>query len=207
LNVLQVLLAAHATLLHQKRALGTRVVVEMAGMLNLRMTTCLGTVALVSARRWLSATWQRWLKHSSATVAAYLIEYGFPARTTRTLVTQLLARVVSTFQRTTARTSADVLWLKAIIDVSGRGVDGTTFALDGKTFRSLALARAASLVASVASTIECGATHAHALRMLFDALMTDGGGSGSSTATGDGNLFHAWPTVSGVAQLLARMST
>jgi hypothetical protein len=56
LLVLETLLAAHTALLHQEGTPRTALVVHMAIVLDLRMTTCLGTVALEAAWRRLSAT-------------------------------------------------------------------------------------------------------------------------------------------------------
>lgn len=99
-----------------------------------------------------------------------------------------------------------MLGLESIVHVLRSGVDGATFAFHSQTLASLALAGAASLVASVTATVQRGATYAHALRSLFDALMTDCGGSGAPTTTVDGHLFETWPAFPGVAELLAGVS-
>lgn len=130
LNVLQILLAAHAALLDQEGTFWAVFIVEMTVVLNLRMSACLWTVALITTRRWLGAAWQRRLEGSAATVAVYFVKDGFSARTAGTFMAELLAKVIAALERATTWTCTNVFWFKTIVMSSRSRVDGTTFTLD-----------------------------------------------------------------------------
>lgn len=97
LDILQILLATHATLLYQKGTFRAGFVVEMATMLDLRMSACFGSVALIATWWWLRTTWERWLEYGTTAVAAQLIKDGFPTCSTRTLVAKFFADMISAF--------------------------------------------------------------------------------------------------------------
>lgn len=59
LLILQTLLAAHTTLFDKEGASGTALIVHVAVVLDLRVTACLGTIALEAAWRRLSAARER----------------------------------------------------------------------------------------------------------------------------------------------------
>ena len=121
--VLEDFLAAHAALLHQVWALGTGICVAVALMVDWRMTTCLGSVALVRAGRRLCATRQRWVENCSTTVASDLIKDGFSASATWSTMTEFLAGMlgIPAFQNTSASPCADMLGFEILKGTTRRG--------------------------------------------------------------------------------------
>lgn len=104
---------------------------------------------------------------------------------------EVLTEVVAAFERSTTRTSTDVLSLKAIIDRSNVSfLELTALALDGLSLGSLTLAFATALVTSMAATVESSSADSHTLGRLDSALMTDGSRSCSATAAVDGNSLE-----------------
>ena len=91
------LLAAHAPPLDQERALGARLAVLVAVVLNLWMSAGLGTIALEATWRGLSTARKGRLEDCPSAATGEFFEDRFAARATRTLVTELLTLVVATF--------------------------------------------------------------------------------------------------------------
>lgn len=208
LLVLETLLATHTALFDKERASGTALIVHMTIVLDLRMTACLGTIALEATWWRLSATRQRWCQNGAATVAIDFIKDGLPARSAGPLVAEIFAEVVATFKRSTTRASTDMLSLKAVIDRPNVSfLELTALALDRLSLGSLSLTFATALVAGVTATVESSSADSHTLRRLNPALVTDGSRGRSATAAVDGNSLETGHTSTRVAQLFALMST
>jgi len=176
LLVLETLLATHTALFDKEGTSRAALVVHVTVVLDLRMSTCFGTIALEAAWRRLSATGQRRCQNGPTTVAVNFIENGLSTRAAGTLVAKIFAKVVAAFERSATDTGTNVLSLKAVIHGSNMGfLKLTTLALDGLTFSSLSLALATALVASMTTTIEGGSADSHTLRRLGLALVADGG--------------------------------
>jgi len=176
LLVLETLLATHTALFDKEGTSGTALVVHVTVVLDLRMSTCFGTIALEAAWRRLSATGQRRCQNGPTTVAVNFIENGLSTRAAGTLVAKIFAKVVAAFERSATDTGTNVLSLKAVIHGSNMGfLKLTTLALDGLTFSSLSLALATALVASMTTAIESGSADSHTLRRFGLALVADGG--------------------------------
>lgn len=174
LLVLETLLAAHTALFDKERAPRTALIVHMTIVLDLRMTACLGTITLEAAWRRLSATRERRCQNSTATIAVNFVKNGLATRSARAFVAEIFAEVVATFERSTTRTSTNMLSLEAVIDRSNMSfLKLTALALDGLSFGSLSLAFAATLVTGVAATVESSSADSHTLRGLNVALMAD----------------------------------
>jgi len=122
-------------------------------------------------------------------------------------VAEVLAEVVAAFERSTTRTSTDMLSLKAIINRSNMSfLKLTALALYGLSLGSFSLAFATTLITSMAATVEGSPADSHALRWLDSTLMTDGSRSRSATAAVDGDGFETGHASTRVTQLLAMMS-
>ena len=76
LLILHQLLATHASLFNQERTLWTILIILMTVVLDLRVATRLGSVALHATWRRLSTAWERWGKYSPTTMARNLIKDG-----------------------------------------------------------------------------------------------------------------------------------
>ena len=98
LLIFQLGLAADAVFLDKEWTAWTWLFIDMAVVLHLRMAAGLGSLALVSARRRLSAAWQWRLKYSPAAIADDLVEYGFSTTSARPLVAELLTHVLTAFE-------------------------------------------------------------------------------------------------------------
>jgi hypothetical protein len=91
-------------------------------------------------------------------------------------VAEIIAEVITAFERSATRTGTDVLSLKAVIDRSNMCfLKLTTLALDGLSLSSLSFALATALVTSMTTTVEGSSANSHTLRRLNSTLMTDGG--------------------------------
>lgn len=103
------------------------------------------------------------------------IEDGLPAGSAGSLVAEVFAEVVATFERPTTRAGTDMLSLKAVVDRSNMSfLELAALALDGLSLGSLSLAFATTLVTGVAATVEGSSANSHALRRLDMTLMADG---------------------------------
>lgn len=140
-------------------------------------------------------------------MTADLVEYCFPARTTGTLVAELLANVISAFQWTTTRTSADVFRLKPIVNGTWGRIYGTAFPFNGHTLSGLAFAGTASFVASMSTTVESDPADAHALRRFDVALVANGCRGRPATLASNLNLFEARTALSRMTKLFTKMAT
>jgi hypothetical protein len=87
-------------------------------------------------------------------------------------VAKLFANVRAAFEQTTALPRTDVLGFEAFVYRSWCRMKRSLLALAALTFRSLALAGAASLVASVTAAVQHYPTDAHTLRRFVLALVT-----------------------------------
>jgi hypothetical protein len=91
-------------------------------------------------------------------------------------VAEIVAEMVTAFERSATRTGTDVLSLEAVINGSNMGfLKLTTLTLDGLSLSSLSLALATALVTSMTTTVEGSSADSHTLRRLDSTLMTDGG--------------------------------
>jgi hypothetical protein len=88
-------------------------------------------------------------------------------------VAKLFANVRATLEQTTALPRADVFGFEAVVYRPWCRVKRSLLALAALTFRSLALAGAASLVASVTAAVQHYSTNAHTLRRFVLTLVTE----------------------------------
>lgn len=208
LLVLETLLATHAALLDQEGASWAILIVHVTVVLYLRMTASLGTSTLEATWWRLSTARQRWSQDGTATIATDLVKDCLATGSAGALVAEILADMVSTLERSAARTGADVLSFEAVIDGSNMSrIKGTSFALDGLSLSSLSFSLTAALIASVTAAIKRDTTDTHALRRFYLALMTNGSRSSSAAATVDGNGLETGHAFSRMAQLFARVTT
>lgn len=189
--ILQCFLPTHATLLAQEWALGARIVVLVAVVSYLWMTTSFWSLTGIPTRRGNSTAREWRLKDGPSAVAADLFEYGLPARPARTLVAEFLADMVTALERSSALPCANVLCFDAIVNWTRSGVEGTLLLFRGLPLDCLALARATALFACVSSTIEVCSTHPPTLRLLLMTLMTNSGRGGPSTTAVDRDVLQA----------------
>jgi hypothetical protein len=84
--ILQSFLATNACLLHQERALRTRLFISMALMLDLRMSTISLTGTVKSTFRWLDTTRLWRLEHSLPACTTDFGEYSLQTTSTWSLV-------------------------------------------------------------------------------------------------------------------------
>lgn len=89
-----------------------------------------------------------------------------------------------------------MLRFKAIIEYTRCSIKRPLFPLGGLSFSRFAFARTATLVAGVATTVQCNTTVTEALRRLHVALMADGRESVPTTATTDVDSLQARRTIS-----------
>ena len=208
LLVLETLLSTHAMLLNQERTSGTALIVHMTVVLDLRMAASFGSVTLEAAW-WRLSTARKWgSQHCTATVAVDLVKDGFATRSTRSLMAEVLTEVVSTLERSTTWTSADMLSLKAVIDGSNVCIfQLTALTLHGLSFTSLPLTFATAFIASMTTTVQGSSAYSHTLRRLNLTLMADCSGGGPAATAADRNSLETRHTSARVTQLLARVST
>jgi hypothetical protein len=88
-------------------------------------------------------------------------------------VAKLLANMRAAFEQTTALPRADVFGFEAVVCRSWRRVKRPLLALAALSFRCLALAGTASLVAAVAAAVQHYSTNAHALWRFILTLMAE----------------------------------
>ena len=164
-------LAAHACLLHEVWALGAGLPIAVALVVDSGVATCGAPIALVWARRWLRATWERWVKYSPAAIAGDLVEDGFPASTACSTVTKFLTSMlrIPTFQISPTDSRADMLCLK-IFRCPARYF---LLALRRNAFGGGLLARTTMLSALVSSAVEGCLANPHALRESLRTLVAD----------------------------------
>ncbi|MCJ1247015.1 hypothetical protein MMC30_004226 [Trapelia coarctata] len=161
--IFQVLLAAHAGLFHQEGAFGTGLLVAVAVVRDLRMTTILGSFAFKSARRRSSTTGQRRLKNCSSTMTGNFVEDSLATAATRSFMTELWAWMIPAFQGSTTEPSADVFSLETVVK-PWCSTKGTQLSLRSQPFRCFTLSLATVLAALMSAAIERGLADAHALR-------------------------------------------
>ena len=190
--VLESPLAAHANLLGQKGAFGTGLIVPVAIVRHLRMSTGFGSPAVESTSWRLGAAGQGRLKHGLAAVAADILKHGLPAAGARTLVAEFRTAVIGALQRPTADARTDVLGLKALVDQSRSGVQRTQLPLEHLPLCRFSLSRTASLAAFMTAAIQGGFADARAPWSFHVALMTDAWARHSSAATTDGDGLETW---------------
>ena len=121
---------------------------------------------------------------------------------------KVLAEMVAAFERSTTRTSTNVLSLKAVIDRSNVCIfQLTALTLHSLSFTSLPLTFAAAFIASMTTTVQGSSAYSHTLRRLNLTLMADCSGGGPAATTVDRNSLETRHTSARVTQLLARVST
>lgn len=115
--VLEDLLAAHASLLNKVWALRTGLLIAVAVMLGLWMSTSFRSLTLVRTWRWSCAAWLRRVKHSASAITGDLLEDCLSATSTSTSVAEILAKMlrVSTSQRLAASARTDVLSFELLV--------------------------------------------------------------------------------------------
>lgn len=146
----------------------------MAVVGNLWVTTSFRSFAGVSARRRKCAAREWWLKDSPSAMTAYVLEDSLPTRPARALVAQLFTNVISTLERSSTLTSANMLCFNPIINRSRGRMQRTLLLLGSLTLDRLALTRAATLFACMSSAVEICSAYSPALRLFFVTLMADG---------------------------------
>ena len=146
------------------------------------------------------------MQDGTATAATDLVEDGFATSAARTLVTEFLTYVRAAFEQTTTLPSANMFGFKAFIDWPRCGMQRPLLALGTLTFRSLALASAASLIASMTATIQRHSAHTHALGRLGLALVADRLRRCATTSALNDDVLLAIAAGSSMADLLAWMT-
>jgi len=163
--VLQHLLSTQTRLLGKERALRAFFLIHMTVVCCLRMTASFLSATGKIAWRRSSTTRQRRLQRSTATIAADILKYGFLARTALTLMAQICAVVVTTFQWTAAWSSTNMLSLKLFSWRSSISKQKCFLvSLSCQSFRSESFTRTAALSTFVASAVQSDATGTHAPR-------------------------------------------
>ena len=171
--VLQLILRTQTRFRRQKWALWTSLLVRVAIVRNMRMTTSPCSLAFESTWRRLSATWQWWLKDCTAAVTTDLIKNCFATRSASTTMAQLLARMGTALQGASTYTCADMLCLKfAFMSSLKRRMKGSLLLLVCSPLSCQTLSSAAVFSALMTAAIECNTADPHALRMLEVTLMT-----------------------------------
>jgi hypothetical protein len=171
--ILERMLPTHATLLDQEWALRARLVILMAVVRDLLMSTRLRPGAWESTRRRFRTARKRWLKDGASTMAADLLEDGFPAASTSTLVAKFCAEVLTALQQSATLPCANVLSLEAVVQSRHCGAQRSLLLLRALPLSRLLLTCAAAFIASMAATIQRHTAHAHTLRLLDMALVAD----------------------------------
>lgn len=115
--VLEDLLTAHASLLNKVWALRTGLLITVAVMLDLWMSTSFRSLTLVRTWRWSCAAWLWRVKHSASAITGDLLEDCLPTTSTSTSVAEILAKMlrVSTSQRLAASARTDVLSFELLV--------------------------------------------------------------------------------------------
>jgi hypothetical protein len=142
------------------------------------------------------------LQHSSATGTADILEDGLGTAATDAPVTELLAVMVSTLQRTSAHSETDVLCL------NGRGrADESVLLPRRRSLSRLLLARAAVFATTMTSAAHVRLARPEAERVLDLTLMADTRRRDPAAPTGDIHDLIAARTVSQVALSFTQVST
>jgi hypothetical protein len=118
-------------------------------------------------------------------------------------VAKLLANVRAAFEHATALPRADVFGFDSIVHRPWCRMKRPLLALAALSFRSLALAGTASLVAAVTAAVQHRSTNAHALRRFILALVAERARRSAAASAFDDDGLLAASTVAGVADLLA----
>lgn len=105
-------------------------------------------------------------------MTADLVKDSLSAITTGAFVTEVEASMIATFERASARSSADMFGFNVVVQKS-RGPKGPQFAFNSLSFIGFTLPCTASVATFVASTVEGGFAMSHALWLHFMALVTD----------------------------------
>lgn len=153
LLIFESFLAAHAHLRGQKRAFWAGVIVLVAVVSNLRMSTGFWSFTWIATWRRLGATWKWRLQDSPATVASNLFEDGFSAGAAGAFMTELFAYVVAALQQTTALPSTDVLGLVAFLGSSWCGSQWSSLLATGLPLMCFTLTSTAVFVTHVPSAV------------------------------------------------------
>ena len=124
----------------------------MALVFDLRMTTDLATSTVKVTRRWSSSTRLRRLENSSATGTANFFKHSFEATTAWPFVAKILAGMGSTLQWTSTDFETDVLRFNVLGNRCRVQRSMLTFC--SLSFTGFLLARATTLTAFVAATVE-----------------------------------------------------
>ena len=119
LLVFEPLLAAQADLLGQEGAFRAGLRRAVAVVADLGVAAAFGAFALPAACWWFCAAGEGRLDGRAAAAAGDFVKDGLPAGAAGALVAQLLASVVSTFQRSSADPSADMLGFEVVVCGSG----------------------------------------------------------------------------------------
>lgn len=197
-------LTTQTLFLGQERTLGTRLLISVAVMRSLRMSTRLGTCTRERARRRLRATWLRWIQNRSAAVARNLLKDRFSTGIASALVAELRACMSSAFQQSTTDPGANVLCLDIFVR---RAEMRLQFPAEGLSFNGLLFSGAASLITSVTTTVQSSLALAEALRRVDIALVTDTHGTVASTLASNGHTAHTRSAGASVTNLVAAMTT
>lgn len=182
--VLEYLLAAHTFLLNEIWTLRAALLVAMAVMLGLRMTTRLRPLTLMRTWWWFSSARLWWVENSTSAITCDLLENGLSAASAWSSVAEILADVlwIAALKFATTGACADVLGLE-ILGCSASG--SLHLSPCCETGRGMLLAWTTTLSAFVASAVENGTADAHTLWALLQSLVADRSRSGTSTSTVD----------------------
>lgn len=203
-HIFQHPLAAQARLFGQERALRTVVLVRVAVMRALGVTTGLGPLTWESARRRLRATGLRRKQDRSSTITRDLLEDCFSAGVACTLVAEFRACVAFAFQRSTTDSRTDVLCFDIL--VNGTEVR-LKFAPRSLTINCGLFPGAASLSARVAATVQSRFANPEALGWFGVALVADANRGIATASTVNRDAAHTGTARTSVADLIARVAT
>lgn len=204
--VLQHALPAETFLLRQERALGAAFLVGMAVVRGLRVPARLGPLAVERAGRRFRAAGQRWMQHGSPAITRDLLEDSFPAGTAASLVAQVGARMLLTFEYASADSGTDVFRLDFVVCPVGN-IERLQLSLRRLALKCLVLPRTAALSTRVPATVHSGLAHTETLRRFFLSLVTYSAELASTAAAFDRNGPQAWPTRASMADHWTFMST
>lgn len=169
--ILQHLLATKTDFLRKIGTLRTGLIVRVAVMRRLRMSTSFRTFTRSRARGRLRATRQRRMQDRSTAVTRDLLEDRLPASIAWPFVADLRASVASAFQQPATNPSADMFSFHILVARTEMSFELSpqSLALNG-----LLLTRTASLRTCMASAVQPGLAGSKTLRWLYCALVADG---------------------------------
>lgn len=200
--VLECLLPANAPLLHEKWALGTVLVVCVAVVGNLRVSTWSRSRAVISAfgRSCATRLWR--VKHRLSAMTTDIIKDCLRTRWTGPTVTHLLTSMAAAFQLAATDSDADVLGL----DLLMARCRVLVLPLCGNALHGLLLRRTAAFAVLMPTAVELSSAYPHTLGRADIALVTKTAGSCPPTPTCDVHSLQTRRTVALMASPIALMA-